>query len=246
MVSSATISEPVRTFTDLMVSVLVSLSSPVASEDGDEDFVGLEGPVTTNNDSDFEGAHLPGPTIRALVEDLDNSWGNSKDWILRLRDGRQLVLPLSLYRFPDCMLVCSSLEGECVPSNASIINEGQRVSWANKGEGLVKSSSVAPGSENEMWELDERFRSCERGDEPLVVVPLATKGLLELVSSHVKEIGCKESVDNCQLSQWVTNRIKAFKKSVGTSLEGFEEQISRLLLAIEARKKDKQKLVVGD
>ena len=53
-------------------------------------------------------------------------------------------------------------------------------------------------------------------------------------------------MDNCQLSQWVTNRIKAFKKSVGTSLEGFEEQIIRLLLAIEARKKDKQKLVVGD
>ena len=40
--------------------------------------------------------------------------------------------------------------------------------------------------------------------------------------------------------------IKAFKKSVGTSLEGFEEQITGLLLAIEARKKDKQKHVVGD
>ena len=53
-------------------------------------------------------------------------------------------------------------------------------------------------------------------------------------------------MDNCQLSQWVTNRIKAFKKSVGTSLEGFEEQIIGLLLAIEARKKDKQKLRVGD
>ena len=55
-----------------------------------------------------------------------------------------------------------------------------------------------------------------------------------------------ESVDNCQLSQWVTNRIKTFKKSVGTSLEGFEEQFTGLLLAIKARKKDKQKLVVGD
>ena len=56
------------------------------------------------------------------------------------------------------------------------------------------------GSESEMWEFDERLRSCERGDEPLVVVLLATEGLLELVSSHVKEIGCKDSVDNCQLS----------------------------------------------
>ena len=78
------------------------------------------------------------------------------------------------------------------------------------------------------------------------MIPLATEGPLELVSSPVKEIGYKESVDNCQPSQWVTNGIKAFKKSVGTSLEGFEEQITSLLLAIEARKKYKQKHVVGD
>ena len=66
MVSSATISEPIRTFTDLMVSVLVSLSSPVASEDGDEDFVGLEGPVTTNNDFDFEGAPFTWPNYKGI------------------------------------------------------------------------------------------------------------------------------------------------------------------------------------
>ena len=78
------------------------------------------------------------------------------------------------------------------------------------------------------------------------MIPLATEGPLELVSSPVKEIGYKESVDNCQPSQWVTNGIKAFKKSVGTSLEGFEEQITSLLLAIKARKKYKQKHVVGD
>ena len=110
---------------------------------------------------------------------------------------------------------------------------------------------MVPGSKNVMWEFDERLMSWERGGEPLVVVPLATEGPLESVSSPVKEIECKESeckesVDNSQLSQWVTNRIKAFKKSVGTSLEGFEEQITGLLLAIEARKKDKQKHVVAD
>ena len=71
------------------------------------------------------------------------------------------------------------------------------------------------------------------------MIPLATEGPLELVSSPVKEIGYKESVDNCQPSQWVTNGIKAFKKFVGTSLEGFEEKITRLSLVIEARKKYK-------
>ena len=130
------------------------------------------------------------------------------------------------------------MEGECVPGITSIANEGQRVSWADKGEGLVDSLSVVPGSKNEMWEFDERLMTWERGGEPLVLVPLVTKGPLELVSSPVKELGCKENVDNSQLSQWVTNRIKAFKKSVGTSLKGFEEQIIGLLLAIKARKKN--------
>ena len=39
------------------------------------------------------------------------------------------------------------------------------------------------------------------------------------------------------LSQWVTNRIKVFQRSVETSLEGFKEQITGLLLALEARRK---------
>ena len=95
------------------------------------------------------------------------------------------------------MSVCSSLEGECVPGNESYTNEGQRVSWADEGEGLVES--VVLGSESEL-EFGERLRSCEGGDESLVVVPLATEGPVELVTSPVKEIGCMESVDNCQLS----------------------------------------------
>ena len=105
-----------------------SESSQMAKEDGKEDFVGSEGSATTNYDSESKGVHLPGPTIRELVGDLDKSWGNSKDWMLQLCDGRQLVIPLSLYRFPDCMSACSSLEDECVSGNVSITNAGQRVS----------------------------------------------------------------------------------------------------------------------
>ena len=104
------------------------------------------------------------------------------------------MLPLPLHQSPNCMSICSSLEGECVPGNASITNERQRVSWADECEGLVE---YFPRSKSELWEVGERLRSCEDGDEPLVVVPLATKGPTELKSSHVKEIGCKESVDSC-------------------------------------------------
>ena len=100
----------------------------MAKKDGEEDFLGSEGSATTNYDFESEGVHLPSPTIRELVGDLDKSWSNSKDWMLQLRDGRQLVIPLSLYRSPDYMSVCSSLEGECVTGNIYITNVGQRVS----------------------------------------------------------------------------------------------------------------------
>ena len=64
-----------------------------------------------------------------------------------------------------------------------------------------ESSYVVPGSKNVMWEFDERLMSWERGGEPLVVAPLAIEGPLESESSPIKEIRCKESVNNSQLSQ---------------------------------------------
>ena len=45
----------------------------MAKEDGEEDFVGSEGSATTNYDFESEGVHLPSPTIRELVGDLDKS-----------------------------------------------------------------------------------------------------------------------------------------------------------------------------
>ena len=49
------------------------------------------------------------------------------------------------------------MEGESVPGISSIINEGQRVSWANESDGLVDSLSVVLGLEDEIWEFDERL-----------------------------------------------------------------------------------------
>ena len=138
--------EPISVSSALIGSAKVNGTSQVAMEDGDEDFGGSEGSATTNDDSDLEEVHLLGPIIRELVGDFDKSWGNSKEWMLQLRDGRKLVLPLSLYRSPDCMSICLGMEGEFVPSISSIVNEAQRVSWANEGEGLVASLNVEYGS----------------------------------------------------------------------------------------------------
>ena len=53
------------------------------------------------------------------------------------------------------------------------------------------------------------------------------------------EGGGSEKIDSGQLSLWVINKIKAFRKSVGTLSEGFEEQFTDLFLALEAKKNKK-------
>ena len=67
--------------------------------------------------------------------------------------------------------------------------------------------------------------------------PLATENPDETKKLTVEEVRGKAK---CELLQWGPSKIKAFKISVGTSLEGLEEQVTGLfLLAIEARKKQK-------
>lgn len=67
--------------------------------------------------------------------------------------------------------------------------------------------------------------------------PLATENPDETKKLTVEEVRGKAKGE---LLQWVPSKIKAFKISVGTSLEGLEEQVTGLfLLAIEARKKQK-------
>ena len=51
---------------------MVTLTSQVATEDGDEDFVGSEVSATTNEDSNLEGVHQSWSTIRELVGDLES------------------------------------------------------------------------------------------------------------------------------------------------------------------------------
>ena len=93
------------------------------------------------------------------------------------------------------------------------------------------------GSEGEAWDSEEGLLSWEHLGDLLEVAPLAMDNSVVMEIPTVEERGCMVDVDNSKLSQWVTNRIKAFQKSVGTSMEGFEEQVTGLLLALEARRK---------
>ena len=118
----------VLSFGDTTENLVVNPSSLAETKDEDKESLGPEERVTVQESDDVKGVFHSCPTIRELVGDLDKSWGNSKEWMLRLCDGRQIVLPLSLYRSPESMSDCSATDVETITGNESFINEGQIVS----------------------------------------------------------------------------------------------------------------------
>ena len=186
------------------------------------------------------------PRISDFVGDLCKTWGNSTDWMLELRDGRKIVIPLSTYRSPDS--VSDQLTPEGVPNLGLVhlVNEGHIVCWDSEVEGEGVGGSVVSdlGLEGEVWNSDEELLDWNLLGDPLEVAPLAMDISVGKEFPTAEKIGGKVVVDNTKLSLWVTNRIKAFQKFVGTSLEGFEEQVTGLLLALEERRK--QQMIAVD
>ena len=117
----------VVTHTVPVMLVVVSQSSQTVTEAGDEERLGSKDAVVLPF-SNVEVAHQSCPTIRELVGDLDKSWGNSKDWMLQLCDGRQIMLLLSMYQSPPKSESNSVLDREAVIGNTPFVNEGHIVS----------------------------------------------------------------------------------------------------------------------
>lgn len=124
------------------------------------------------------------------------------------------MIPLTLYRSLNSVLDYSISESEAILGTNSFLGDGPITSWANECDGVVDFASTGLDSE------------CA----PSVVAVLAMEILagfesnpMKVVEGNPVEGGGLEKVDSSQLSLWVINRIKAFKKSVGTSSEGFEE-----------------------
>ena len=81
------------------------LSSPAATKDEDDESLGSEVRATVHEAFDFKVVSNSCPTIRELVSDLDKSWGNSKEWMLQLRDGQQIMISISIPR--ECVRLLS-------------------------------------------------------------------------------------------------------------------------------------------
>jgi hypothetical protein len=184
-----------------------------------------------------ESADDPVPPTNPL--EVDRTWGSSSNWVLELRDGRRLSIPISLLRQPDVpapVIPGMSLSGFGIMGQTE---EDQH------SMGSYLTSDAEENSEDDISLVWEDFKVVGEGSElvcwgdevvPLEIEPLATSKP-EIISIGA---GCvKEKEDSAQAdipSDWVLGRSKRIGKLLGASYEGYEERVTHLLMEIDARR----------
>ena len=170
--------------------------------------------------------------------EVDRTWGSSSEWVLELKDGRRVSIPLSLLRQPMAMAPVTTkltLTGEFVTSEVcvgmgSTANDLSSLGdseWSGEEEEDEENISlvwedpevVGVGSELMCWADDNDTLDVE----PLAISELGEKGLSVV---HAPEVVVSPS-------DWVLGQSKRIDKVLGASYNGNEERINRLLMEID-------------
>jgi hypothetical protein len=177
--------------------------------------------------------------------EVDRTWGSSSEWVLELRDGRRVSIPLSLIRQP----VVSDPLPNVLTQAGKLIIPGVSVGVGSLIDDLSSlGDHECSGEEDEddenislIWEDSE-----VDGAENAVVCWDDDTGTLDvepLAMSKPVETGLSEGTSVIQdhggvvtPSDWVLGKSKRIGKVLGASYHGNEEQINRLLMEIDGRR----------
>ena len=206
---------------------------------------------------------LISPVICPLPTEIDRTWGSSSAWVLELRDGRRVSIPLSLLRQPvvTASLPTDSVDAGQLVTREELVGVGSTVDDLSSLGGSLGGSEYS-GAEDEseddislVWEDREVDGVGSElvcwGDEAetLDVEPLAiskpVENELQEVVTHTQELevvvspsGVEDSSPGVEVSpsDWVLGKSKRIGKVLGASYHGNEERINRLLMEIDGRR----------
>ena len=206
---------------------------------------------------------LISPVICPLPTEVDRTWGSSSAWVLELRDGRRVSIPLSLLRQPvvTASLPTDSVDAGQLVTREELVGVGSTVDDLSSLGGSLGGSEYS-GAEDEseddislVWEDREVDGVGSElvcwGDEAetLDVEPLAiskpVENELQEVVTHTQELevvvspsGVEDSSPGVEVSpsDWVLGKSKRIGKVLGASYHGNEERINRLLMEIDGRR----------
>ncbi|GMY06137.1 hypothetical protein FCV25MIE_01376 [Fagus crenata] len=163
-------------------------------------------------------------TSAGFGDEVTRTWGLSSDWVLELRDGKRISIPLSLIRQP------STVE-PCIPDSTEepkvLLLEGFDDMGSSEGQVDSEEDDDEEEDVSVVWEDPELSKEggmvvcCKENDRPLEIEPLAAL----LPSSHLPELRSDEARDTIPPSEWVLGKNKKFGEYIGASYKGYEEEV---------------------
>uniref|UniRef100_A0A2N9HVH9 Elongation factor P C-terminal domain-containing protein n=1 Tax=Fagus sylvatica TaxID=28930 RepID=A0A2N9HVH9_FAGSY len=177
--------------------------------------------------------------------EVDRTWGSSSEWVLELRDGRRVTIPLSLVRQP---VVSGPIPSALFPAGSLVI-PGVSVGVGSTIDDLSSVGDTECTGEDEeddenislVWEDSEvegtgTAMVCWEDDTGILEVePLAMSKPVETGVSEGTSV-IQEHGDVVPPSDWVLGKSKRIGKVLGASYHGNEERINRLLMEIDGRR----------
>ena len=166
--------------------------------------------------------------IHQHIDDVIKKWGNSEQWVLELRDGKRVAVPIQISLPPGDDIVGVD------DSNQLAIVLGR----ATESKELNSESDKGIDVFVEDWSSDfcsEEASQYSDSLPPLTVDPLAFS--LPLGATDISDQPAT-LVDDTLLgkgsySKWFKDKFSGFDDFLGTSLKGLEEPATAFLLAVE-------------
>ena len=169
---------------------------------------------------------------RIIHEHTDNvikKWGNFEQWVLELRDGKRVAVPIHISLPPGDVAI--RVEGSnhlAMVSGVSSKSKEFNSELDKKIDGFVEDWASDLCSEDTLQFIDS--------SPPLNVEPLAFS--LPMDGKDISEGSTSRDVDkflgNVNHSEWFLEKFSGFDDFLGTSLKGLEEPATKFLLAVEA------------
>ena len=179
---------------------------------------------TSENSMNFEDDGELQSSIQQILhqhtDEIIRKWGNSEQWVLELRNGKRVAVPIQISLPPGEDTV------EVVDSNPLAIVTGSPTKSKDITAELVNEMNVFV----EDWSSDfspEKDTQHMDPSTPLNIDPLDFSLPTDTIMLDDSFLG------KGSYSEWVKDKFRGFHDFLGTSLKGLEEPAADFLLAVE-------------
>ena len=184
--------------------------------------------ISMNSEDDGELQSSIRQILHQHSDEIIRKWGNSEQWVLELRNGKRVAVPIQISLPPGEDIA------EVVDSNPLAIVTGSPSKTKEINAELVKERNVLV----EDWSSDfspEKDTQHRDSSTPLNIDPLAFSLPTDatIIFDQPVPMIDESFLGKGSYSEWFKDKFSGFHEFLGTSLKGLEEPATDFLLAVE-------------